>query len=261
VTVWTTLDTVVVLLLTGGLWVAYRAVADRATAAMTVLRSWSPLRSVRAARVAVVKMGALVYRRLRHHSVVPRRGGGRFGWLGDALLDRLALGQMAPGPIVNLSVFVGYQAGGLLGAVVAALGVFAPAFAVVWLRLAMMRLRGSPAMRWFLGVNAGVVSAIDAPVCHSREGHRLPFTAAVARSACWGCGGCTHTVAHDRRRRSAGSGASGAECGSPTRRCAAPPRSKGFRAWHPGAADRAAGEASLWLPATARSRPRARVDS
>lgn len=187
VTVWTRLDTVVVLLLTGGLWVAYRAAVDRATAAMTVLPALAVAGPEVYGRLAWlwVKMGALVYG--GGYVIIPVVRGEaveRFGWLSDRVfLDGLALGQITPGPIVNLSVFVGYQAGGLLGAMVAALGVFAPAFAVVLAAgPAMMRRRGSPAMRRFLeGVNAGVVGAIvGATVPLARGAIVSPFTAVIA---------------------------------------------------------------------------------
>ena len=59
---------------------------------------------------------------------------------------RYALGQIAPGPIVNLSVFIGYQAGGLLGSIVAALGVFAPAFA--WVPVAVPLMNRFKHLSW-----------------------------------------------------------------------------------------------------------------
>src|SRR3970040_454984 len=58
-----------------------------------------------------IKMGALVYG--GGYVIIPVVRGEavqRFGWMSDRVfLDGLALGQMTPGPIVNLSVFVGYQ--------------------------------------------------------------------------------------------------------------------------------------------------------
>jgi chromate transporter len=54
------------------------------------------------------------------------------GWL-DArtFMDGIALGQVTPGPIVVTATFVGYQAGGLAGAVVASVAVFFPSFVLV----------------------------------------------------------------------------------------------------------------------------------
>jgi chromate transporter len=135
-----------------------------------------------------VKMGALVYG--GGYVIVPvvrREAVERFGWLGDrAFLDGLALGQVTPGPIVNLSVFVGYQAGGLAGAALAAASVFAPAFALVLAAAPLMaRVRRSAAMKLFLqGVNAAVVGAIAAATIPlARAALVSPFAVALCAVA------------------------------------------------------------------------------
>ena len=185
------LDTVIVLLLAGAVWILARRMAERrATAAVTVL----PLLVVAGPEVYArlvwlwVKMGALVYG--GGYVIIPvvrNEAVHRFGWLSDRVfLDGLALGQVAPGPIVNLSVFVGYQAGGLLGAVLAAVAVFAPAFAVVLAAAPLMaRLRQQRAMKLFLeGVNAAVVGAIVAATIPLARGAIVsPFTAMVAAAS------------------------------------------------------------------------------
>ncbi|MEO6152092.1 MAG: chromate efflux transporter [Croceibacterium sp.] len=52
------------------------------------------------------------------------------GWLGDgAFLDGVALANVLPAPLVIFATFVGYQAGGLPGALAATAGMFLPAFA------------------------------------------------------------------------------------------------------------------------------------
>lgn len=52
------------------------------------------------------------------------------GWLGDgAFLDGVALANVLPAPLVIFATFVGYQAGGLAGALATTLGMFLPAFA------------------------------------------------------------------------------------------------------------------------------------
>ena len=94
----------------------------------------------------------------------------------------LPVGQVTPGPIVNLSVFVGYQAGGVVGSVVAALAVFAPAFALVLAAAPLVRrLRAWAGVRLFLqGVNAAVVGAIVAATLPLARGAVVsPFTAAI----------------------------------------------------------------------------------
>ena len=182
------LDTALTLILCGATAAALRRLAARTSTA----RAWTVPALVTAApevyaRLAWlwIKMGALVYG--GGYVIIPVVRGeavGRFGWMSDRVfLDGLALGQMTPGPIVNLSVFVGYQAGGLLGSIVAALSVFAPAFAVVLVAAPLMsRLKRLTWIRDFLaGVNAAVVGAIVAATIPLARGAVVsPFTAIVA---------------------------------------------------------------------------------
>ena len=67
-------------------------------------------------------------------------------WLdGPTLLDGIVLGQVTPGPIVITATFVGYLLGGLLGGIVATIGVFLPSFLlVVAVAPYFDRLRTSP---------------------------------------------------------------------------------------------------------------------
>ena len=186
-TFWLRLDTALTLILCGAAAAALRRIATRsATAgawAMPVLVTAAPEVYARLAWLWI-KMGALVYG--GGYVIIPVVRGEavrHFGWMSDRVfLDGLALGQMTPGPIVNLSVFVGYQAGGLLGAIVAALGVFAPAFAVVLIAAPLMsRLKRLSWITDFLaGVNASVVGAIVAATIPLATSAVLsPFTAIV----------------------------------------------------------------------------------
>lgn len=82
----------------------------------------------------------------------------RYGWLTDAqLLDAIAIGQVTPGPLFTTATFIGYQLGGVSGALLATLGIFLPSFIFVALSNPFVpRLRRSP---WFGALLDGVNAA------------------------------------------------------------------------------------------------------
>jgi chromate transporter len=86
------------------------------------------------------------------------------GWLTESqFLDGIALGQATPGPVVLASVFVGYAAEGILGAIVATAGIYLPSFLAVLAGTGpfLRRLRGRPSVGAFVeGVTAAAIGAI-----------------------------------------------------------------------------------------------------
>lgn len=53
----------------------------------------------------------------------------KYGWMTHTeFLDGLAVGQVTPGPVVITATFIGYKVAGLLGAMVATVGIFLTAF-------------------------------------------------------------------------------------------------------------------------------------
>ncbi|MFD1035158.1 chromate efflux transporter [Sphingomonas hankookensis] len=87
------------------------------------------------------------------------------GWIGDAaFLDGVAFANVIPAPLVIFATFIGFVAGGLVGALAITLGMFLPAFA--FSLLFFERLEGivdAPSLRHALtGVAAAVVGIIVA---------------------------------------------------------------------------------------------------
>lgn len=68
----------------------------------------------------------------------------RFRWLSTKeFLDGIALGQVTPGPIMITATFIGYKLSGLLGALMATIGIFFPSFFILILFIPYYdRLRG-----------------------------------------------------------------------------------------------------------------------
>ncbi|WP_020526203.1 chromate efflux transporter [Flexithrix dorotheae] len=89
----------------------------------------------------------------------------KLGWLTkQELLDAIAMGQFTPGPVLTTSTFVGYQLGGLSGALWASLGMFLPSFFLVALLVKLIPLlRRSVYLSKFLdAVNASAVGIMIA---------------------------------------------------------------------------------------------------
>lgn len=110
------------------------------------------------------------------------------GWMGDGqFLDGLGLSGILPAPLIIFSTFIGYVAGGPLGAVAITAGIFLPAFSfslVFYERLETVV--EAPMLKTFLeGVAAGVVGLIAATTLELGRGlltplDRAPLLVAVA---------------------------------------------------------------------------------
>jgi chromate transporter len=78
------------------------------------------------------------------------------------LIDAIAVGQFTPGPVFSAATFIGWQLGGLPGALAATIGIFLPSFLfVAFLNPLIPRLRKSKIMSAFLDtVNVASVAII-----------------------------------------------------------------------------------------------------
>ncbi len=89
----------------------------------------------------------------------------KLGWLTKTqLLDAIAMGQFTPGPVLTTATFVGYQLGGISGALWGSLGMFLPSFFLVALLVKLIPLlRKSALLSKFLdAVNASAVGIMVA---------------------------------------------------------------------------------------------------
>ncbi len=98
----------------------------------------------------------------------------RLGWLTNAqLLDAVVVGQVTPGPVFTTATFIGYEVGGLQGAVVATVAIFLPAFVFVALSGPII-----PALR-----RSRVAGAVLDAVNVASLGLMTAVTATLARDA------------------------------------------------------------------------------
>lgn len=71
-------------------------------------------------------------------------------------LDGLALGQIAPGPILITATFIGYKLGGVIGAAIATFAIFSPSFVMTLAFTEVMSRTGR--RKWVQGALAGVLA-------------------------------------------------------------------------------------------------------
>jgi chromate transporter len=111
----------------------------------------------------------------------------RLGWLTRAqLLDAIVAGQITPGPVFTTATFIGYQLAGWPGAVVATVGIFAPAFVFVAasgpIIPALRRSRVTAAVLDAINV-ASLALMTGVTVLLARDAITGPLTLAIAAAA------------------------------------------------------------------------------
>ena len=107
----------------------------------------------------------------------------QFHWLKDEeFYDMLAISQVTPGPIaVNMATFVGYTQGGILGSILATLGVSVPAIAVIIIIAVFFPdfKNNVWVQRFFAGVIVGVVAQIATIVLDLGKRQKWTIVSAV----------------------------------------------------------------------------------
>lgn len=80
----------------------------------------------------------------------------------EALIDAIAIGQFTPGPVLSTATFIGYQLGGIGGAIAATIGIFLPSFMfVLLLNPIIPKMRKSVLLGKFLdSVNIAAVAVM-----------------------------------------------------------------------------------------------------
>jgi len=88
-----------------------------------------------------------------------------YGWLNDKeFIDGIALGQITPGPILISATFIGYKVSGVIGAIVATLGIFLPPAILMLISANFLDLiKNSAAINAILkGIRCAVIGIIAA---------------------------------------------------------------------------------------------------
>jgi chromate transporter len=105
-------------------------------------------------------------------------------WVTESqFVDGLAIGGILPAPLIIFGTFIGYQAGGLAGALVITLGIFIPAFLFpIYLHRQLVAIAENERLHQFLlGVAAGVIGLIGAVTVEIVETSVIDaYTAALA---------------------------------------------------------------------------------
>jgi chromate transporter len=84
----------------------------------------------------------------------------------QVLIDAIAVGQFTPGPVFSSATFIGWQLGGLSGAILATIGIFLPSFIfVAFLNPLIPKLRKSQLISAFLDAANIASVAIILSVC------------------------------------------------------------------------------------------------
>lgn len=96
--------------------------------------------------------------------LIQREAAEKHGWVTEEdILDIIAIAESTPGPIaINSATFVGYRACGVLGSVMATLGVVLPSFVIIFaISFVLRQFQEIKAVQYaFQGIRAGVLALL-----------------------------------------------------------------------------------------------------
>jgi len=93
----------------------------------------------------------------------------RFGWMGtQEFTDMIAIASMSPGPVaVNSATLIGYHQAGIIGAVMAVIGMALPSLLIAWIIVYMVKRFGDRQSKWLQSAFDGLKPAITGLIIYS----------------------------------------------------------------------------------------------
>ena len=94
------------------------------------------------------------------------------------ILDIIAIAESTPGPIaVNAATYVGYKVGGVLGSIIATLGLAIPSFIIIFVISFFYKdfMQWQPIQAIFKGLKVGVIILLFSAVLKLKKGVRVNF--------------------------------------------------------------------------------------
>ena len=94
------------------------------------------------------------------------------------ILDIIAIAESTPGPIaVNAATYVGYKVGGVLGSIIATLGLAIPSFIIIFVISFFYKdfMQWQPIQAIFKGLKVGVIILLFSAVLKLKKGVKVNF--------------------------------------------------------------------------------------
>ncbi len=94
------------------------------------------------------------------------------------ILDIIAIAESTPGPIaVNAATYVGYKVGGVLGSIIATLGLTIPSFVIIFVISFFYKdfMQWQPIQAIFKGLKVGVIILLFSAVLKLKKGVKVNF--------------------------------------------------------------------------------------